>query len=993
MQGKEAHLYLVDGSGYIFRAYHALPPLTRKSDNMPVGAVRGFCAMLFKLIQDARAARADLQESLHMAIAFDAEGPSFRKDIHPDYKAHRPPTPEDLLPQFSLTREAVAAFGIVGLELRGFEADDIIATYALRARAEGMGVTIVSSDKDLMQLIGDGIDMQDAMKGRHIGAPEVEEKFGVPPDKLLDLLALAGDPVDNIPGVPGIGVKTAAQLLGEYGDMDALLQRAGEIKQTKRRENLIQYAEQARLSRRLATLRHDTPLDVPVDALLLQPPQAVPLIGFLKDMEFSTLTRRIAAAWDINANEIPAAGRIQTPETQESETADTARRQESRRPASAETEQSRTFKPHPGGGGLKGWRPQAEAGAAAAAQFDLESYVLVRDVETLETWIGRARQLGILAVDTETDSLDPMRANLIGIALALAPGDACYIPLQHVRDASAEDELALSRPAPVEQQIPLMTALDMLRPLLVDESVLKIGQNIKFDLLVLRNHGICLAGLDDTMLLSYALDAGRGNHGMDALSRRHLHHSPIPFKQVTGSGRNQITFDRVPLEDARRYAAEDADVTLRLFHHLKPRLLRKNMCALYETLERPMPQVLADMERSGIMVDPALLGEISTEFAAELSRIEGRIFEFAGRSFNIASPRQLGEILFQDHSHGGMGLEKGRKTKSGFWATGADQLERLAAEGHELPRLVLEWRHLAKLKSTYADTLPNFIHPRTKRVHTSFSLASTSTGRLSSSDPNLQNIPARSKEGRRIRAAFIAAPGHMLISADYSQIELRVLAHIANIESLQRAFAEGKDIHAMTASEMFGVPLEQMDSMTRYRAKAINFGIIYGISAHGLANQLGISRTEAGEYIETYFQRFPGIRDYMEECKRFCREHGHVETLFGRRVHYPDINTGNPSHRAFMERAAINAPIQGSAADIIRRAMVRLPAALHKARLSARMLLQVHDELIFEAPEAEVEATCSLVKDIMSRAPQPILQLRCALEVDAKAARNWEEAH
>ena len=971
-ENDKPHLYLVDGYGYIFRAYHALPPLTRKSDDLPVGAVRGFCAMLFKLIQEARAET----ENLYMAIAFDAEGPSFRSQIYPQYKAHRPPAPEDLVPQFSLTRQAVTAFGVVGLEHTGFEADDIIATYARRAQADGMRVTIVSADKDLMQLVGGDIAMRDAMKERSIGTAQVEEKFGVPPAKLLDLLALAGDSSDNIPGVPGIGVKTAAQLLHEYGDLDNLLQRAGEIKQTKRRENLLNHAEQARLSRRLATLEYQVPLQQPLSALLLQPPDPTQLIGFLKDMEFATLTRRIAAAWDIDADAIPAATHTAAPAA----------------PVASDSSAPTGHQPPPPapdrpeiGHGKKGWTP---AGLDADFAAALDSYTLVRDVETLQDWLARARQAGILAVDTETDSLDPMRARLVGVALALAPAQACYIPLQHVQQSHAEGELALHEDKPVEQQIPLQTALDLLRPLLQDESILKIGQNIKFDLLVFANHGIRLAGLDDTMLLSYALDAGLGSHGMDELARRHLHHSPIPFKQIAGSGSKQITFDKVPLDEARRYAAEDADVTLRLFHCLKPRLVNHGLCNLYETLERPMPRILTDMERCGIMVDRQLLAELSSQFTDEQAIIEDEIHSLAGRRFNINSPRQLGEILFQD-----LGLEKGRKTKTGFWATGADQLERLAADGHELPRKVLEWRHLAKLKSTYADILPLFIHPETGRVHTSFSLASTTTGRLSSSDPNLQNIPARSPEGRRIRAAFIAAPGHLLISADYSQIELRVLAHIAGIESLQRAFADGQDIHAMTASEMFNVPLAEMDSMTRYRAKAINFGIIYGISAHGLANQLGIPRAEASDYIEAYFQRFPGIRDYMESRKQFCRQHGYVETLFGRRAHYPDINAKNANQRAFMERAAINAPIQGSAADIIRRAMIRLPAALQQAGLSARMLLQVHDELIFEAPEAEAEATCALVKQIMSTAPEPALQLKVSLEVDAKAAPNWEQAH
>ena len=963
----KSHLYLVDGSGYIFRAYHALPPLTRKSDKMPVGAVSGFCSMLFKLVQEAR-----LQEGAHLAIVFDAGSKSFRNDIYPEYKAHRPPTPEDLAPQFALTRRAVKAFGIVGMEKEDFEADDIIATYAHRARAQGMDVTILSSDKDLMQLVGDGIKMHDAMRGRHIGVDEVVEKFGVPPEKLLDLLSLAGDSVDNIPGVPGIGVKTAAQLLQEYGDLDTLLERAGEIKQTKRRGNLLEYAEQARLSRCLVTLNSEAPVDIPVDSLLLEPPNPVQLIGFLKEMEFNTLTRRIAQAWDINADAIEATKTVAPKKTSKSK-----------------TKQDKETKGVDVGRGLPGWIPPGLSEGFVKAR---DSYELVREVADLERWIAEAREVGIVAVDTETDSLDAMRARLVGVSMATAPGKACYIPLQHV--AAAEMELDLGENASqkssekIGKQISLKTALKLLKPLLEDESILKIGQNIKFDFLVLLNHDIRLSGMDDTMLMSYALDAGRGGHGMGTLSERYLQHSPIPFKDIVGSGRKQVTFDKVALEDACRYAAEDADVTLRLAMCLKPRLPRENMCTLYETLERPMPALLAQMEHHGIMVDEKLLGRISKDFAKDIERTESEIFKLTGREFNIASPIQLGKLMFEE-----MGLEQGRKTKTGAWATGADELERLAADGHELPRLVLEWRHYSKLKSTYADALPKFINSKTGRVHTFYSLASTSTGRLSSSDPNLQNIPIRTKEGRRFRAAFIAAPGQLLVSADYSQIELRVLAHMAGIESLQRAFAEGLDIHAMTASEMFGVPIKKMDPETRCRAKAINFGIIYGISAHGLANQLSISRTEAGEYIDAYFKKFPGIRDYMESTKQLCRECGYVETLFGRRAHYPEINTKNPSQRAFLERAAINAPIQGSAADIIRRAMIRLPKALKDKELSGRMLLQVHDELIFEVPESEAKATCSLVSEVMARAPEPALKMDVDLVVSAKAARNWEEVH
>ena len=954
------HVYLIDGSGYIFRAYHALPPLTRKSDGLPVGAVSGFCNMLNKLLREP----IEGVQPTHLAVIFDHSGRTFRNDIYPEYKAHRPPAPEDLVPQFGLIRQAVRAFNVPSIEMEGFEADDLIATYAVLAADAGADVTIISSDKDLMQMVGPQVAMYDTMKDKAIHEPQVLEKFGVAPDKVVDVQSLAGDSVDNVPGVPGIGIKTGAQLIDEYGDLDTLLECAGEIKQNKRRENLIEFADQARISRDLVRLDTKVQVEHPLTDFAVTTPDTKDLIGFCKALEFTTLTKRLAAAYDADIDAIePIPVEVTGWEIPE---------------APAETAGS--------GVGSSAKTPTALAAhmveQIAALAVDHVNYETVTDMAALERWIALAHDRGVVAVDTETTSLDAMQAELVGVSLALAPGEACYIPLGH----KVSDGLALEGDAIV--QVPMDQAIAALKPLLEDPSVLKVAQNLKYDWLVLAHLGIEVAPFDDTMLLSYALDSGLGGHGMDALSERHLGHTPIPFKEVAGSGKAQVTFDYVPLDKASAYAAEDADVTLRLYLMLKPRLVAERLTTVYETLERPLVPVLARMEREGITVDRTVLSRLSGTFAQSMGALEAEIRELAGENFNIASPKQLGEILFDK-----MSLPGGKKTKTGAWGTGADVLETLAAEGHDLPARVLDWRQLAKLKSTYTDALPEHINPHTGRVHTSYALASTSTGRLSSTDPNLQNIPVRTEEGRRIRTAFVAPKGTRLISADYSQIELRVLAHIADIPSLRQAFADGLDIHAMTASEMFGVPVEGMDPMVRRRAKAINFGIIYGISAFGLANQLSIPRGEAKDYIDTYFKRFPGIRTYMEDTKATCRRQGYVETIFGRRAHYPEINSKNPNQRAFMERAAINAPIQGSAADIIRRAMVRMHKALDDAGLTARMLLQVHDELIFEAPDAEVDKTIEVAVKVMERAPDPVLQLAVPLKVDARAADNWEEAH
>ncbi len=962
------HLYLIDGSGYIFRAFHALPPLTRKSDGLPVGAVQGFCNMLNKLLRETNHGH----RPTHLAVIFDKSSVTFRNALYSAYKANRAETPADLIPQFALIRQATRAFNVPCIEQDGYEADDLIATYAEQAVAAGASVRIVSSDKDLMQLIGRGISLYDTMKDKEIGPDEVVEKFGVPPEKVIDVQSLAGDSVDNVPGVPGIGIKTGAQLITEYGDLETLLARAGEIKQPKRRESLIEFAEQARLSKALVTLMKNVPVETPLEQFGVAQPQAKQLIGFLKAMEFTALTRRIASEIEADANEIePALVDVTHWQAPASAEAEVVNHHDA--PASPASASSMPFTPQ--------MRAQEAAARLANVPFAREAYECVTTMARLEHWIGRAYQQGFVAVDTETNSLDTMRAELVGVSLCVAPGEACYIPLAHRSGDGLDFGGSIA-------QVPFAAAIAALKPLLEDASITKVGHNLKYDLSVLHHHGIDVWPTDCTMLMSYALDSGLNGHGMDEICEKHFGHKPIAYKEVTGTGKNAVTFDLVPLDRATPYAAEDADITLRLWMLLSPRLTAEARMSVYQTLERPLMLVLSRMEREGILVDRQLLARFSGEFAVTLARIEAEIHELAGEKFNVGSPKQLGDILF-----GRMGLQGGRKTATGAWSTDSDTLDELALQGVPLAQKVLDWRSIAKLKSTYTDALPTFIHPRTGRVHTSYSMASTSTGRLSSTDPNLQNIPVRTEEGRKIRTAFIAPKGMKLISADYSQIELRVLAHVADIPQLKKAFAEGLDIHAMTASEMFATPIEGMDPLVRRRAKAINFGIIYGISAFGLANQLGIGREEAGEYIRTYFKRFPGIRDYMEATKKLAKDQGYVETMFGRRCHFPKITSSNPSERAFMERAAINAPIQGSAADVIRRAMIRMLPALEEAGLGARMLLQVHDELVFEAPEAEVEKTMLVARGVMEQAAEPLVQFSVPIHVDARAADNWEAAH
>jgi DNA polymerase-1 len=924
--GPNVRLYLVDGSGFIFRAYHALPPLTRKSDGLPVGAVHGFCNMLWKLLVDMKAAP---DAPTHLAVVFDHSEQTFRNKLYAAYKAHRPPPPEDLIPQFSLVRDATRAFGVPCLELPGYEADDLIAAYCCQVRDAGGEVVIVSSDKDLMQLVGDRVSMLDTMKNVRIGRAQVIEKFGVPPEKVVDVQALCGDSVDNVPGAPGIGVKTASALIEEYGDLDTLLARAGEIKQEKRRATLIDFADQIRLSRQLVTLDCETPLPSPIDELAVEPPEPKTLAEFLETMEFRTLARRVAEAMGAPA---PAPG-VQA--------------------------------------------------APAHIPIDTSAYVCVRDLASLDRWIERGREAGVIAFDAETDAPSSANAGLCGISLAVAPGEACYIPVGHC----ATDDLALGPPTDLDQ-IPLDAVIDRLRPLLEDPSILKVAQNAKYDLAVLSRYGVQVAPIEDTMLISYVLGAGLHAHGMEELSALWLGHQPISFKQVAGTGKAEKNFKHIALDAATCYAAEDADVTLRLYRQLRPRLAQEGLLTVYETLERPMPPVLARMECHGVKVDPGRLRHLSNDFSVRMAELEIRAQALAGRPFNLGSPKQIGDVLFSE-----LGMAGGRKTATGVWSTDAGVLEDLAAQGHELPRVLLDWRQLSKLKGTYTEALVAAIAERTGRVHTSYALASTTTGRLSSTDPNLQNIPIRSEEGRKIRQAFVAEPGHVLISADYSQIELRLLAHIGDIPQLKRAFHEGMDIHAMTASEMFGVPVEGMPAETRRRAKAINFGIIYGISAFGLSNQLAIGQDEAGAYIKTYFERFPGIRAYMDGARALVRQQGFVTTLFGRRINIPMIRSKSVAERQFAERAAINAPIQGAAADVMRRAMIRMEAALSDAGLAARMLLQVHDELVFEAPADEAKAVCEVAKAVMSRAAEPAVSFSVPLVVEARAAANWDEAH
>jgi DNA polymerase-1 len=922
-------LYLIDGSGYIFRAYYALPPMTRP-DGTPVNAVYGFSSMLMKLLDDLR----DTSVDELIAVIFDAKRLTFRNEIYKEYKAHRPDPPEDLIPQFGLIRDATRAFNVKAIQMEGFEADDLIATYARLASAEGIDVVIISADKDLMQLIRPGITMHDPVKNRAIGPEQVKEKFGVAPEKVVDVQSLAGDSADNVPGVPGIGAKTAAQLIEEYGDLESVLERAGEIKQPKRRESLIKNAELARISRQLVKLKDDVPTEVPIRDLKWRQPDAATLLGFIAEQNFKSLLSKISAKLD----------------------GQSADRQ---------------------------WAASPEQIARTVNKIEYET---VQKTADLSRWVDAATANGWVAVDTETDGLNPLQARMVGVSLSIEPGRGCYIPLRHTGEAPQGSfdlggDLGAKDAPP---QISVKDAVSLLKPLLENPGVLKIGHNIKFDMHVFSGEGIDVIPVDDTMVISYVLEGSRHGHGMDELSSLHLGHKTIPFSEVCGTGKKQITFDQVPLDKAATYAAEDADITLRLHAVLKPRLVYDHLVSIYETLDRKLIPILKDMEAKGILVDAKVLRSLSQDFAARMASLETKIHNLAGEEFNVGSPKQLGEILFER-----MSLEGGKRTKTGAFGTGSDVLEDLAARGHDLPARVLDWRQLSKLKSTYTDALIGEINPDTGRVHTSYGQTIASTGRLSSNDPNLQNIPIRTEEGRKIRTAFIADKGKTLLSADYSQIELRLVAHVADVKALKRAFKDGEDIHAATASEMFGVPIKGMDPMVRRRAKAINFGIIYGISAFGLARQLSIPRGEAHDYIEAYFKKFPEIRNYMETTKALARQQGYVTTLYGRRCWVPGIGDRSPNMRAFAERAAINAPIQGGAADIIKRAMIRLPATLKEAGLKTDMLLQIHDELIFEVPDAEIEKSKKTIKAVMEGA----VHLDVPLTVDMGVGPNWAEAH
>jgi DNA polymerase-1 len=991
--GPGDHVFLVDGSSFVFRAYYQSIRQDQKynyrSDRLPMGAVRLFSTKILQFIRDGAAG----VKPTHLAIIFDKSENSFRREIYPPYKSHRPDPPSDLVPQFPLMRATVRAFGMIPVEQDRYEADDLIATYARQAREKGADVLIVSADKDLMQLIEPGVSMYDPASGeagakgareeRRIGLAEVKEYFGLGPDKVVDIQALAGDSTDNVPGAPGVGVKTAAQLIGEYGDLDTLLARANEIKQPKRREALTlpENVERIRLSKALVTLVRDMLLETPLEALATPKLEGKELIAFFKAMELTTITRRVAEICGIDASSIEPDPRFVGPAGWQGREGEAAL-------AKAQEEAQPEIDPGAAPAAPNVTTPAdlvATRSSEAKAPVDRARYKTARTIDELSAFIALAHEAGHVAFDARMSSIDPLQADLVGVSLAVAPAEACYIPIAH--RLTADDLFSGGGLAP--NQIREEDAFALLKPLMEAPGVLKVGHDVKFGVQAFARSGVAVAPIDDTMLISYALDGGlAGVHGLDELSERFLDHKPIRLNEVTGSGRNLVGFDRVAIDKATEYAAENADLILRLWRTLKPRLAAERVTTVYETLERPLVPVLARMERRGVAIDRQMLSRLAGDFAQTMGRLEDEIAKMVGAPFNPGSPKQLGDILF-----GQMGLPGGKRTATGAWSTTASVLEDLAAEGHQLPARVLQWRQVSKLKSTYADALPGFVDPSTNRVHTSYALAATTTGRLSSSEPNLQNIPVRTEEGRKIRRAFAAEPGNKLISADYSQIELRLLAHIADIPALKKAFAEGLDIHAMTASEMFGVPIQGMPGEIRRRAKAINFGIIYGISAFGLANQLGIAREEAGAYIKKYFERFPGIRDYMDATKKAAHADGYVKTIFGRKCHYPRINASNVSERAFNERAAINAPIQGSAADIIRRAMIRMDGALMRAGLSARMLLTVHDELVFEAPDEEIEATLPVVMRVMVEAPEPALRLHVPLQVEARAARNWEEAH
>ena len=933
MNKKRQHICLVDGSTYIFRAYHALPPLTRKSDGFPVGAISGFCNMLDKLIREEKEKRG----ITHILVVFDASGKTFRNDIYPDYKANRSEAPEDLIPQFPVIRQATSAFNIPFVELIGYEADDLIASYAKEAQKNNMQVTIVSSDKDLMQLVSNNISMLDTMKGKIINKEEVFDKFGVYPEKVIDVQSLAGDSVDNIPGIPGVGIKTAALLINEYGDLEGLFKNANSIKQTKRRENIIEFENQAYISKELVTLKNNVELPLPINQTILKDTEPEKLIGFLKEMEFKTLTEKKSRELNVDSENI--------------------------KPTNQVSPQINVVS-----------SPDKKENNKISNEFLREDYQIITNNEDLQKWYNKAEEIGYVAFDTETNSLDAVSADMVGFSLCTSDNDACYVPLMHINTE--------------EKQIELKTALKFLKILLEDTSIVKILHNMKFDALVLDKYGITIKNYDDTMLLSYSLGSGGIRHKLDTLVKYYFNHDAISFKDLIGTGKDKRTFQEIPIEEAGKYAAEDADMTFRLWKRLKPLLVQENQVKIYEIIERPLAKVLINMEKHGISINESKLKELSEQFTNKISVIENSCFQIINEEINLGSPKQVGEILFEK-----LAIPGGKKTSTGSWSTNAEVLENLANEGYEFPQKLLEWRALSKLKTTYTDTLPTYLNKKTKRIHSSFAMATTSTGRLASSDPNLQNIPIRSEDGRMIRKAFVPEKGNILISSDYSQIELRIIAHIANEKNLINAFMEGIDIHSATASEVFNIGLKDMKPEIRRNAKAINFGIIYGISAFGLAKQLNVSRTESSEYIKSYFKKYPSIKEYMDATKIFANENGYVRTLLGRKCIVEDINSKNPARRSFMERAAINAPIQGSAADIIKRAMITLDDNKELQNLNTRMLIQVHDELIFETKKENADKSLDIIKNVMENAHKPVLHLSVPLIVDANSGKNWDEAH
>ena len=915
---KTDHFYLIDGSGYIFRAYYALPPLSRKSDGLPTGAVNGFCIMLYKLLEDSRS-DASKNKPTHFVVIFDSARKNFRNEIYKDYKANRTETPEDLAPQFEYIRKSVEAFNVTSTEMLNYEADDLIATYTDKIIKKGAKVTIVSGDKDLMQLVKPGVRLYDPMKSRVLGNKEVKEKFGVEPSKVVDVQALAGDSSDNVPGVPGIGIKTAAELINKYKSLETLLEKAHEIPQNKRRETILENKNKAILSRKLVELKNDVPVKQKIETFTLKKINKEKLYDFLREMEFNRLLSQVISRY------------------------------------------GETFE-------------QKVKNLKKTPIFDLKKYQTILKINQLEEWIKKIEEKGIVAVDTETSSLNPHEANLVGISLCSGPGTACYIPLEHITEKVLEKKIVLKK----------------LKNILQDKSIKKIGQNIKFDFIILLRNEIKLDPIEDTMLMSYALDAGKHRHNMDNLSETHLNHKPISFKEVAGTGKKQISFNKVPIKLATQYAAEDADVTFRLYTFFRERLDKEKLLKIYELFEKPMVNLLSQMEIEGIKINSSFLKELSKKFDNKIKKLEKEIFSIAKREFNIGSPKQLGEILYNE-----LKIAKIKKTKKGGFATSAAVLEDLAFTGHKLPRIVLDWRQLTKLKNTYTDALPEHLNANTNRVHTSFLLAATTTGRLASSEPNLQNIPIKTEDGKEIRKAFIAERNHSLISADYNQIEMRILADIADVKELKKAFKNNEDVHSLTASQVFDIPLNKIDKETRRRAKAINFGIIYGISQYGLAKQISVSNSEAAEFLKSYFKKFPEIKDYMNATINFCRKSGYVNNIFGRRCYITGINDKNYNVRNFQERAAINAPIQGSAADIMRLAMIKITSEFEKnPNYKTKMLLQIHDELVFETPQDELEKIVPIIKkNMLDASSSEHHQFTIPLTVDINSGNNWGEAH